>query len=105
MWITLIIAFDHRESLQAWFLLPTAEDDAIEIITKRKDYHFFHKQTTKNANPLRSINLSWPFTIWGIDIVSNIYDTSQNTSSVVKATQNSKIIISEYQLDIGSKGS
>jgi hypothetical protein len=23
----------------------------------------------KHANPLRPINLSWPFTIWGIDIV------------------------------------
>jgi hypothetical protein len=23
----------------------------------------------KNANPLRSIDISWPFAIWGIDIV------------------------------------
>jgi hypothetical protein len=23
----------------------------------------------KHANPLRPIDLSWPFTIWGIDIV------------------------------------
>jgi hypothetical protein len=24
---------------------------------------------TKHANPLRPINISWPFTVWGIDIV------------------------------------
>jgi hypothetical protein len=27
------------------------------------------KQTTKHANPLRPIDISWPFAIWGIDIV------------------------------------
>jgi hypothetical protein len=30
---------------------------------------FFQKQTTKHANPLQPIDLSWPFTIWKMDIV------------------------------------
>jgi hypothetical protein len=41
----------------------------MEIITKCRDCQFFQKQTTKHANPLCLINLSWPFTIWGIDIM------------------------------------
>jgi hypothetical protein len=41
----------------------------MEIITKCKDCPFFQKQTTKHVNPLRPIDLSWPFAIWGIDIV------------------------------------
>jgi transposase InsO family protein len=41
----------------------------MEVITKCKDCQFFQKQTTKHANPLRTIDLSWPFAIWGIEIV------------------------------------
>jgi hypothetical protein len=41
----------------------------MEIVTKCKDYQFFRMQTTKHTNPLWLIDLSWPFAIWGIDIV------------------------------------
>jgi transposase InsO family protein len=41
----------------------------MEIITKCKECQFFQKQATKHANPLRPIDLFWPFTVWGIDIV------------------------------------
>jgi hypothetical protein len=41
----------------------------MEVVTKCKDYQFFQKQTTKHTNHLRSIDLSWSFAIWGIDIV------------------------------------
>jgi hypothetical protein len=41
----------------------------MKIITKCKQCQFFQKQTTKLANPLRPIDLSWPFGVWGIDIV------------------------------------
>jgi hypothetical protein len=44
-------------------------DDVVEIVSKCRDCHFFQKQTTKHDNPLRPIDLSWSFTIWGIDIV------------------------------------
>jgi hypothetical protein len=41
----------------------------MEIVAKGRDCQFFQKQTTKHANPLRPIDISWPFAIWGIDIV------------------------------------
>jgi hypothetical protein len=41
----------------------------MEVVTKCNDYQFFQKQITKYANPLRSIDISWPFAIWGIDIM------------------------------------
>jgi hypothetical protein len=56
-------AFRHE------FQWPTAKDDAMEVVTKCKDCQFFQEQMMKHANPLRSIDLSWPFAIWGIDIV------------------------------------
>jgi transposase InsO family protein len=51
------------------FYWPTAKDDAMEIVAKCRDCQFFQKQTTKHANPLRPSDISWPFAIWGIDIV------------------------------------
>jgi hypothetical protein len=42
----------------------------MEIITKCKECQFFQKQTTKHVNPLRPIDLSWPFVVWGVDIIS-----------------------------------
>jgi hypothetical protein len=41
----------------------------MEIVTKCKECQFFQKQTKKHVNPLRPINLSWPFVVWGIDII------------------------------------
>jgi hypothetical protein len=40
------------------FYWPTTKDGVIEIVTKCRDCQFFQKQTTKHANPLRSIDLS-----------------------------------------------
>jgi hypothetical protein len=51
------------------FYWPTAKDDAMEIVTKCKECQFFQKQTVKHTNPLRPIDLSWPFAVWGIYIV------------------------------------
>jgi transposase InsO family protein len=41
----------------------------MKIFTKCKECQFFQKQTMKHANPLRPIDLSWSFMVWGIDIV------------------------------------
>jgi ribonuclease HI len=51
------------------FYWPTAKDDAMEIVAKCRDCQFFQKQTTNHVNPLRPIDIYWPFVIWGIDIV------------------------------------
>jgi hypothetical protein len=41
----------------------------MKVITKCNDRQFFQKQTMKHANHLWPIDLSWPFSIWGIDIM------------------------------------
>jgi hypothetical protein len=45
------------------------KDDVVEVVKKCRDCQFFQKQTMKYANPLRLIDISCPFTVWGIDIV------------------------------------
>jgi hypothetical protein len=51
------------------FYWLTTNDDVMEVVKKCKDCQFFQKQTMKHDNPLRPIDISWPFVIWGIDIV------------------------------------
>jgi hypothetical protein len=58
-----------RKAFRHEFYWPTAKDDAVEIITKCKECQFFQNQTMKHVNPLRPIDLSWPFAIWGVDII------------------------------------
>jgi hypothetical protein len=57
-------AFSHG------FYWPTAKDDVMEIVTKYKECQFFQKQTMKHVNPFRPIDLSCPFVVWGIYIIS-----------------------------------
>jgi hypothetical protein len=45
------------------FYWPTVKDDVIEVVKKCRDYKFYQKQMTKHANPLRPIDISWPFTV------------------------------------------
>jgi hypothetical protein len=56
-------AFSHG------FYWSTAKDDAMEVVKKYRDCQFFQKQMTKHANPPRPIDISWPFAVWGINIV------------------------------------
>jgi hypothetical protein len=58
-----------RKAFRHGFYWPTIKDDAMEVIKKCKDCQFFQKQTTKHANPLRPTDISWPFVVWGINIV------------------------------------
>jgi transposase InsO family protein len=41
----------------------------MKVMKKCRDCQFFQKQTMKHANPLQSIDISWPFAVWEIDIV------------------------------------
>jgi ribonuclease HI len=51
------------------FYWPTVKDDAMEVIKKCRDCQFYQKQTMKHVNPLPPIDVSCPFTVWGINIV------------------------------------
>jgi hypothetical protein len=57
------------KSFRHEFYWPTTKDDVMEIVTKCKECQFFQKQTTQHVNPLHPIDLSWPFAVWGVDIV------------------------------------
>jgi hypothetical protein len=54
MHISFIITLYHWEGIQTQVLLT---------------HSFSRSRLQTHVNPLRPIDLSWPFTIWGIDIV------------------------------------
>jgi transposase InsO family protein len=56
-------AFQHR------FYWPTALQDAVELVKTCKACQFHTKQIHMPAQMLQMILPSWPFTVWGLDIV------------------------------------
>nr|AAX95490.1 Integrase core domain, putative [Oryza sativa Japonica Group]ABA93045.1 retrotransposon protein, putative, Ty3-gypsy subclass [Oryza sativa Japonica Group] len=51
------------------FFWPTAVSDADKIVRTCEGCQFFARQTHLPAQELQTIPLSWPFTVWGLDMV------------------------------------
>ena len=51
------------------FLWPTALQDATAQVTKCEACQFHSKQIHQPAQALQTIPLSWPFSVWGLDIL------------------------------------
>ena len=56
------------ESIPARILWPTALQDVVELVTKCEACQFHSKKTHLPAQALQTIPLSWPFSVWGLDI-------------------------------------
>ena len=48
---------------------PTALQDAVELVTKCEACQFHSKKIHLPAQALQTIPLSWPFSVWGLDIL------------------------------------
>jgi hypothetical protein len=57
------------KAFQHGFYWPTALQDAVELVKNCKTCQFHAKQMHTPAQPLQMILPSWPFTVWGLDIV------------------------------------
>src|SRR3989337_400082 len=51
------------------FYWPTALQDATELVTKCESCQFHSKNIHLPAQALQTIPLSWPFLVWGLDIL------------------------------------
>jgi hypothetical protein len=51
------------------FYWSAALDDAIEIVKSCEACQFHAKQIHQPAQGLQTIPLSWPFAVWGLDIL------------------------------------
>src|SRR5438132_9145204 len=51
------------------FFWPTAVTDADELIRKCEGYQYFARQIHVPAQELQTIPITWPFVVWGLDMV------------------------------------
>nr|CAH67296.1 OSIGBa0103O01.14 [Oryza sativa]CAH67380.1 OSIGBa0159F11.4 [Oryza sativa] len=51
------------------FYWPTALSDAVDLVRRCKACQFHAKQIHQPAQVLQTIPLSWPFAVWGLDIL------------------------------------
>jgi hypothetical protein len=57
------------KAFQNGFYWPTALQDAVEMVKSYKACQFHAKQIHTPAQTLQMIPPSWPFTVWGVDIL------------------------------------
>ena len=51
------------------FYSPTAVADAEQIVRTCEGCQFYAQQTHMPAQALQSIHITWPFAVWGLDMV------------------------------------
>ena len=51
------------------FFWPTALQDATTLVTRCEACQFHSKKLHQSAQALQTIPLSWPFSVWGLDIL------------------------------------
>nr|AAP53804.1 retrotransposon protein, putative, unclassified [Oryza sativa Japonica Group] len=51
------------------FYWPTALNDAVDLVRRCRACQFHARQTHQPAQALQTIPLSWPFAVWGLDIL------------------------------------
>ena len=57
------------KAFRSGFYWPTALNDAVELVEAGEACQFHAKQIHQPAGGLQTIPLSWPFTVWGLDIL------------------------------------
>ena len=60
-----------RKAFPQGLYWPTALQDATAQVTKCEACQFHSKQIHQPAQALQTISLSWPFSVWGLDILGH----------------------------------
>jgi hypothetical protein len=58
-----------RNTFRQGFYWPTAVADANEVVRTREGCQFYARKTNLSAHALQTIPVTWPFAVWGLDIV------------------------------------
>src|SRR5438105_13490493 len=71
------------------FFWPTAVTDADELVRKCEGYQYFARQIHVPAQELQTIPITWPFTVWGLDMVGPLKRTPGGYTHLFVAIDNS----------------
>lgn len=53
------------------FYCPTAMADAEQVVRTCEGYQYYARQTHMPAQALQTISVTWPFAVWGLDLVGH----------------------------------
>ena len=57
------------KALRQGFYWLTAKEDAEDLVRKYKGCQLYARQPHMPAQELRTIPITWPFVVWGLDMV------------------------------------
>jgi hypothetical protein len=64
-------------AFQQGFYWPTAVSDAIKLVHSCKGCQYYARQTHLLAHALQTIPITWPFAVWGLDLVGPLKKTTR----------------------------
>jgi transposase InsO family protein len=67
------------------FYWPTAVADATKIVRSCQGYQFYARQTHLPAQALQTIPVTWPFAVWGLDLVGSLQKAPRGFSHLLVA--------------------
>jgi hypothetical protein len=64
-----------RNAFRQGFYWPTTVSDAIKLVRSCKGCQYYARQTHLPAHALQTIPITWPFAVWGLDLVGPLKRT------------------------------
>nr|XP_040244172.1 uncharacterized protein LOC120963564 [Aegilops tauschii subsp. strangulata] len=77
--------FLFAKAFRHGFFWPTALDDTKNLVKKCKGCQRFSSKQHLPASALKNITLTWPFSIWGLDMVGPFKTTRGGTTHLLVA--------------------
>ena len=74
-----------RKTFRQGFYWPTALRDAEEVVRRCEGCQFYARETHLPAQELQTIPITWPFVVWGLDIVGPLKKGSDSFTHLLVA--------------------
>jgi hypothetical protein len=76
------------KAFQQGFYWPTAASDAAQIVRPCMGCQYFAKQVHTPAQELQTIPITWPFVVWGLDLLGPFRKAPGGLTHLVVAVDN-----------------
>jgi hypothetical protein len=76
------------KAFQQGFYWPTAASDAAQIVRSCMGCQYFAKQVHTPAQELQTIPITWPFVVWGLDLLGPFRKAPGGLTHLVVAVDN-----------------
>jgi hypothetical protein len=74
-----------KNAFRQGFYWPTAVSDAVKLVRSCKGCQYYARQTHLPAHALQTIPITWPFAVWGLDLVVPLKRTTDGFTHLLVA--------------------